>query len=94
MYIGAGIKNGPSIGSTSLAYFSTYVQEGDLGVEFVSNGKCGIRIVGLPKYPNLTSAYSDNNLNESEMFLVSDNATDNTDNVYEDYVVHIRGKRI
>lgn len=94
LYIGAGIKNGPSIGSTSLAYFSTYVQEGDLGVEFVSNGKCGIRIVGLPKYPNLTSAYSDNNLNESEMFLVSDNATDNTDNVYEDYVVHIRGKRI
>lgn len=94
LYIGAGIKNGPSIGSTSLAYFSTYVQEGDLGVEFVSNGKCGIRIVGLPKYPNLTSAYSDNNLNESEMFLVSDNATDNMDNVYEDYVVHIRGKRI
>ena len=94
LYIGAGIKNGPSIGSTSLAYFSTYVQEGDLGVEFVSNGKCGIRIVGLPKYPNLTSAYSDNNLNESEMFLVSNNATDNTDNVYEDYVVHIRGKRI
>lgn len=94
LYIGAGIKNGPSIGSTPLAYFSTYVQEGDLGVEFVSNGKCGIRIVGLPKYPNLTSAYSDNNLNESEMFLVSNNATDNTDNVYEDYVVHIRGKRI
>lgn len=94
LYIGAGIKNGPSIGSTSLAYFSTYVQEGDLGVEFVSNGKCGIRIVGLPKYPNLTSAYSDNNLNQSEMFLVSDNATDNMDNVYEDYVVHIRGKRI
>lgn len=94
LYIGAGIKNGPSIGSTSLAYFSTYVQEGDLGVEFVSNGKCGIRIVGLPKYQNLTSAYSDNKLNESEMFLVSDNATDNTDNVYEDYVVHIRGKRI
>lgn len=59
-----------------------------------SNGKCGIRIVGLPKYPDLTSAYSDNNLNESEMFLVSGNATDNTDNVYEDYVVHIRGKKI
>lgn len=94
LYIGAGIKNGSSIGSTTLAYFSTYVQEGDLGVEFVSNGKCGIRIVGLPKYPNLSSAYSDNNLNESEMFLVSDNATDNMDNVYEDYVVHIKGRRI
>lgn len=94
LYIGAGIKNGLSIGSTSLAYFSTYVQEGDLAVQFVSGGKCSIRIEGLPKYPNLTSAYSDNNLNDGEMFLVSDNATDNTDNVYEDYVVHIRGRRI
>ena len=94
LYIGAGIKNGPSIGSTSLAYFSTYVQEGDLSVQFVSGSKCSIRIEGLPKYQNLTSAYSDNNLNEGEMFLVSDNATDNTDNVYEDYVVHIRGRRI
>lgn len=94
LYIGAGIKNGQSIGSTSLAYFSTYVQEGDLSVQFVSGSKCSIRIKGLPKYPNLTSAYSDNNLNEGEMFLVSDNATDNMDNVYEDNVVHIRGRRI
>lgn len=94
LYIGAGIKNEHSIGSTSLAYFSTYVQEGDLGVEFVSNGKCGIRIVGLPKYPNLTGAYSDSNLNEGDMFLVSDNTTDNMDNVYEDYVVHIKGRRV
>lgn len=94
LYIGAGIKNGHSIGSTSLAYFSTYVQEGDLGVEFVSNGKCGIRIVGLPKYPNLTGAYSDSNLNEGDMFLVSDNTTDNMGNVYEDYVVHIKGRRV
>lgn len=94
LYIGAGIKNGMSVGPTSLAYFSAYVQEGDLGVEFVSDGKCGIRIVGLPKYPNLTSAYSDRNLNEGDMFLVSDNVTDNTDNVYEDYVVHIKGRRV
>lgn len=94
LYIGAGIKNGHNIGSTSLAYFSTYVQEGDLGVEFVSNGKCDIRIVGLPKYPNLTGAYSDSNLNEGDMFLVSDNTTDNMDNVYEDYVVHIKGRRV
>lgn len=94
LYIGAGIKNGPSIGSTSLAYFSTYVQEGDLAVQFVSGGKCSIRIEGLPKYPNLTSAYSDSNLYESEMFLVSDNTTDNMDNTYEDYTVHIRGRRI
>lgn len=94
LYIGAGIKNGMSVGPTSLAYFSAYVQEGDLGVEFVSGGKCGIRIVGLPKYPNLTSAYSDRNLNEGDMFLVSDNVTDNMDNVYEDYVVHIKGRRV
>lgn len=94
LYIGAGIKEGPSIGGTSLAYFSTYVQEGDLAVEFVSEGKCGIRIVGLPKYPNLTSAYSDNNLNEGDMFLVSDNATDNMNNTYEDHVVHIKGRRV
>lgn len=94
LYIGAGIKNGLSIGSTSLAYFSAYVQEGDLGVEFVSNGKCGIRIVGLPKYANLTGAYSDSNLNEGDVFLVSDNTTDNMDNVYEDYVVHIKGRRV
>lgn len=94
LYIGAGIKNGPSIGGTSLAYFSTYVQEGDLAVEFVSEGKCGIRIVGLPKYPNLTSAYSDNNLNEGDMFLVSNNTTDNMDNTYEDHVVHIKGRRV
>lgn len=94
LYIGTGIGTGIGIGSKSLAYFSTYVQEGDLAVEFVSNGKCGIRIVGLPSYPNLTSAYSDSNLHESEMFLISDNATDNSDNVYEDHVVHIRGRRI
>ena len=94
LYIGAGIKEGPSIVGTSLAYFSTYVQEGDLAVEFVSEGKCGIRIVGLPKYSNLTSAYSDNNLNEGDMFLVSDNATDNMNNTYEDHVVHIKGRRV
>lgn len=94
LYIGAGIKEGPSIGGTSLAYFSTYVQEGDLAVEFVSKGKCGICIVGLPKYSNLTSAYSDNNLNEGDMFLVSDNATDNMNNTYEDHVVHIKGRRV
>lgn len=81
-------------GGTSLAYFSTYVQEGDLAVEFVSEGKCGIRIVGLPKYPNLTSAYSDNNLNEGDMFLVSNNTTDNMSNTYEDHVVHIKGRRV
>ena len=94
LYIGAGIKKEPSIGGTSLAYFSTYVQEGDLAVEFVSEGKCGIRIVGLPKYPNLTSAYSDNNLNEGDMFLVSNNTTDNMNNTYEDHVVHIKGRRV
>lgn len=94
LYIGAGIKKGPSIGGTSLAYFSTYVQEGDLAVEFVSEGKCGIRIVGLPKYPNLSSAYSDNNLNEGDMFLVSNNTTDNMNNTYEDHVVHIKGRRV
>ncbi len=94
LYIGAGIKKGPSIGGTSLAYFSTYVQEGDLAVEFVSEGKCGIRIVGLPRYPNLTSAYSDNNLNEGDMFLVSNNTIDNMNNTYEDHVVHIKGRRI
>lgn len=94
LYIGAGIKKGPSIGGTSLAYFQTYVQEGDLAVEFVSEGKCGIRVVGLPKYPNLTSAYSDNNLNEGDMFLVSNNTTDNMSNTYEDHVVHIKGRRV
>lgn len=94
LYIGAGIKKGPSIGGTSLAYFSTYVQEGDLAVEFVSEGKCGIRIVGLPKYPNLSSAYSDNNLNEGDMFLVYNNTTDNMSNTYEDHVVHIKGRRV
>lgn len=94
LYIGAGIKDGHVIGSTTLAYFETYVQEADLGVDFVSQGKCTIRILGLPEYPNLTSAYSDSNLNEGYMFLVSNNATDNMDNAYEDYVVHIKGKRI
>lgn len=94
LYIGAGIKDGHVTGSTSLAYFETYVQQADLGVDFVSGGKCTIRILGLPKYPNLTSAYSDSNLNEGYMFLVSDNATDNMSNVYEDYVVHIKGRRV
>lgn len=51
-------------------------------------------IVGLPKYPNLTSAYSDNNLNEGDMFLVSNNTTDNMNNTYEDHVVHIKGRRV
>lgn len=94
LYIGAGIKEGMGIGGTSLAYFQTYVKEGDLAVEFVSEGKCDIRIVGLPKYPNLTSAYSDNNLNEGDMFLVSNNTTDNMNNTYEDHVVHIKGRRV
>lgn len=94
LYIGAGIKKEPSIGGTSLAYFSTYVKEGDLAVEFVSKGKCGIRIVGLPEYPNLTSAYSDNNLNEGDMFLVSNDTIDNMNNTYEDHVVHIKGRRV
>lgn len=94
LYIGAGIKDGHVIGSNTLAYFETYVQQADLGVSFVSEGKCTIRIKGLPKYPNLTSAYSDSNLYEGYMFLVSDNATDNMDNTYEDYVVHIKGRRI
>lgn len=94
LYIGAGIKDEHVIGSTTLAYFETYVQQADLGVSFVSEGKCTIRIKGLPKYPNLTSAYSDSNLNEGYMFLVSDNATDNAGNSYEDYVVHIKGRRI
>lgn len=94
LYIGAGIKDGHVIGSTTLAYFETYVQQADLGVDLVSGGKCTIRIKGLPIYPNLTSAYSDRNLNEGYMFLISDNATDNTNNTYEDYVVHIKGRRI
>lgn len=94
LYIGAGIKDGHVIGSTTLAYFETYVQQADLGVSFVSEGKCTIRIEGLPKYPNLTSAYSDSNLNEGYMFLISNNATDNIGNTYEDYVVHIKGRRI
>lgn len=94
LYIGAGIKDGHVVGSTTLAYFETYVQQADLGVDFVSEGKCTIRIVGLPKYPNLTSAYSDSNLIEGYMFLVSNNATDNSGNSYEDYVVHIKGRRI
>lgn len=94
LYIGAGIKDGHVVGPTTLAYFETYVQQADLGVSFVSEGKCTIHIVGLPKYPNLTSAYSDNDLNEGYMFLVSDKATDNAGNSYEDYVVHIKGRKI
>lgn len=94
LYIGAGIKDGHVIGSTTLAYFQTYVQQADLGVSFVSGGKCTILIKGLPKYPNLTSAYSDSNLNEGYMFLISNNATDNVGNTYEDYVVHIKGRRV
>lgn len=94
LYIGAGIKDGHVIGSTTLAYFETYVQQADLGVSFVSGGKCTILIKGLPKYQNLTSAYSDRNLNEGYMFLISNNATDNVGNTYEDYVVHIKGRRV
>lgn len=94
LYIGTGIGSGIGIGSKDLAYFSAYAQSGRLTVDFVSDSKCSIRIVGLPSYPNLTSAYSDSNLNQGEMFLVSDNTTDNKDNTYEDYVVHIRGRRI
>lgn len=51
-------------------------------------------IVGLPKYKDLTSAYSDNNLNEGDMFLLSNNTTDNMNNTYEDHVVHIKGRRV
>ena len=62
LYIGTGIGSGIGIGSKDLAYFSTYAQSGRLTVDFVSDSKCSIRIVGLPSYPNLTSAYSDSNL--------------------------------
>lgn len=93
LYIGAGIKDGHVIGSATLAYFKTYVQQADLGIDIVSEGKCTIHIKGLPTYPNLTSAYSDSNLYEGYMFLVSDNATDNAGNSYEDYVVHIKGRK-
>lgn len=94
LYIGTGIGTGIGIGSKDLAYFSTYAKSGSLAVDIVSNGKCKIFIKGLPEYPNLTSAYSDNNLQQGQMFLVPDNTTDNVDNVYEDYIVHIKGRRV
>lgn len=90
----SGDKGDPGDRSIGQTFKGSPVQEGDLAVEFVSEGKCGIRIVGLPKYPNLTSAYSDNNLNEGDMFLVSNNTTDNMNNTYEDHVVHIKGRRV
>lgn len=91
LYIGTGIGTGIGIGSKDLAYFSTYAKSGSLAVDIVSNGKCKIFIKGLPEYPDLTSAYSDGNLQQGQMFLVYDNTTDN---VYKDYIVHIKGRRV
>lgn len=88
LYIGTGS------GSKDLAYFSIYAKSGSLAVDIVSNGKCIIFIYGLPEYPNLISAYSDNNLHQGQMFLVSDHTTDNVDNVYVDYIVHIKGRKV
>lgn len=92
-------KNGAHLTSMTIPVSSSGDKgdpgDGSIGQTFKgSPGKCGTRTVGLPKYPNLTSAYSDNNLNEGDMFLVSNNTTDNMNNTYEDHVVHIKGRRV
>lgn len=93
LYIGSGVGSDIGISSKILSYFSTYVVNGNLFVDFISNSTCKIRIKGLRIYYLIEDAYSDSTLQRNEMFLVGNTVEDRQGNAYTDYTVHIKGAK-
>lgn len=93
LYIGSGVGSDIGISSKILSYFSTYVVNGNLLVDFISNSICKIRVKGLRSYAFIEDAYSDSALQKNEMFLISSTVEDRQGNAYKDYTVHIKGAK-
>lgn len=93
LYIGSGVGSDIGISSKILSYFSTYVVNGNLLVDFISNSICKIRVKGLRSYVFVEDAYSDSDLQKNEMFLVCNTVEDRQGNAYTDYTVHIKGAK-
>lgn len=93
LYIGSGVGSDIGISSNILSYFSTYVVNGNLLVDFISNSICKIRVKGLRSYAFIEDAYSDSTLQKNEMFLISNTVEDRQGNAYTDYTVHIKGAK-
>lgn len=93
LYIGSGVGSDIGISSKILSYFSTYVVNGNLLVDFISNSICKIRVKGLRSYAFVEDAYSDSTLQENEMFLISNTVEDRQGNTHTDYTVHIKGAK-
>lgn len=93
LYIGSGVGSDIGISSKILSYFSTYVVNGNLLVDFISNSICKIRVKGLRSYAFVEDAYSDSSLQKNEMFLISNTVEDRQGNSHTDYTVHIRGAK-
>lgn len=93
LYIGSGVGSDIGISSNILSYFSTYVVNGNLLVDFISNSICKIRVKGLRSYDFVADAYSDSALQKNEMFLISNTVEDRQGNTHTDYTVHIKGAK-
>lgn len=93
LYIGSGVGSDVGISSKILSYFSTYVVDGNLLVDFISNSICKIRVKGLRSYAFVEDAYSDSTLQKNEMFLISNTVEDRQGNAHTDYTVHIKGAK-
>ena len=93
LYIGSVVGSDIGISSKILSYFSTYVVNGNLLVDFISNSICQIRVRGLRSYAFVEDAYSDNALQKNEMFLISNTVEDRQGNAHTDYTVHIKGAK-
>lgn len=93
LYIGSGVGSDIGISSKILSYFSTYVVDGNLLVDFISNSICKIRVKGLRSYAFIEDAYSDSALQKNEMFLISNTVEDRQGNAHTDYTVHIKGAK-
>lgn len=93
LYIGSGGGSDIGISSKILSYFSTYVVNGNLLVDFISNSICKIRVKGLRSYAFVEDAYSDSALQKNEMFLISNTVEDRQGNAHTDYTVHIKGAK-
>lgn len=93
LYIGIGFGSDIGISSKILSYFSTYVVNGNLLVDFISNSICKIRVKGLRSYAFVEDAYSDSALQKNEMFLISNTVEDRQGNAHTDYTVHIKGAK-
>lgn len=93
LYIGSGVGSDIGISSKILSYFSTYIDNGNLLVDFISNSICKIRVKGLRSYAFVEDAYSDSALQKNEMFLISNTVEDKQGNTHTDYTVHIKGAK-